>query len=245
MTLFFTKRKFQTYSLASQHKKAAECAKRLYLSLLYNGDIPSSEKEQYDSLSNWMQLPKISYTLEELSSRYHLHQSYTFKTLREHQFLPKVEHLDKSIARDYLPIDIYLDQIRSSFNIGSIMRTNEAMRLGSLFFSKEMAAPSHKKVLDTAMGSEKFQQIKRLEDPQDLRGPLIAVETTQDATSIYDFNFPKTFTLIFGNEEFGVSSNWLAKADATIKIPLYGIKNSLNVASAFSIVASEIRRQLG
>ena len=73
--------------------------------------------------------------------------------------------------------------------------------------------------------------------------PLIALETTDNAISLYDFIFPTVFTIALGNEEYGCSSDVLKCADIILEIPLVGRKNSLNVANTFAIVASEIQRQ--
>ncbi|PCI93060.1 tRNA (guanine-N2)-dimethyltransferase, partial [Candidatus Aerophobetes bacterium] len=235
---------FQSYSKESQHKKASESVKALYLELLYKKSILSDCADKYKTLCTWMELKEVELSLESVSARYHKHIKEANLSLKEHQFLPKIEHLDKRVADSFLDIDIYLDNIRSSFNIGSIMRTTEALRLGKLIFSSEMAKPDHKKVLDTAMGTEKFQSPRIDANFIPVKSPVIAIETAERATSLYEFVFPKNFTLIFGNEEYGISNKYLKKADHIVKIPLHGIKNSLNVASAFSIVGYEIRRQL-
>lgn len=244
MSLFFTKRKFLSYSSASQHKKASELVKNLYLSLLYKKNLPNDLLQNYKTICDWMRIEWVSPTLEALSSRFHFHLDKTNYSVQEHLYLPKVSQLDKPKASDFLNIDIYLDNIRSSFNIGSIMRTTEALRLGNLIFSKEMASPNHKKVLDTSMGADKFLTPRVVQNFIPEKRPIIVLETTENAASLYDFSFPESFTLIFGNEEYGVSSKYLQTADHVVQIPLYGIKNSLNVATAFSIVAYEIRRQL-
>ena len=79
---------------------------------------------------------------------------------------------------------------------------------------------------------------------KNLPRPLIALETAPLAPSIYDFSFPPTFTLLLGNEEYGLSRESLDQADQLVQIPLQGSKNSLNVACAYAIVAAEIRRQI-
>ena len=48
---------------------------------------------------------------------------------------------------------------------------------------------------------------------------------------------------VLGNEERGCSTESIKSSDAYINIPLFGKKNSLNVACAFAIIASEISRQ--
>ena len=80
-------------------------------------------------------------------------------------------------------------------------------------------------------------------DLSNLKKPLIALETVENAPSIYDFSFPETFSLLLGNEEYGLKEKTLRQADHIVQIPLLGSKNSLNVANAFAIVAGEISRK--
>ena len=72
-------------------------------------------------------------------------------------------------------------------------------------------------------------------------GPLIALETMETAPSLFDFEFPESFTLLLGNEERGLKESTLQAADHVVQIPLIGSKNSLNVAAAFAIAAANIQ----
>ena len=71
--------------------------------------------------------------------------------------------------------------------------------------------------------------------------PLIALETMETAPSIFDFEFPESFTLLLGNEERGLKESTLQAAHHVVQIPLTGSKNSLNVAAAFAIAAANIQ----
>ena len=72
---------------------------------------------------------------------------------------------------------------------------------------------------------------------------VIVLETSPQSQPIYQFHFPDAFTLVIGNEEYGCSENSIQLADALVEIPMAGRKNSLNVANAYAIAASEIHRQ--
>lgn len=239
---FFSKIKFLDLPKVSQHKKAAELVRKLYDSLLL-GSVDPILIIHYEALESFLNLPKVIVTEEALSNRFHYHLQHGQLFVKEHHLLPTVTTQDRISNAPFLPIDIYLDNIRSAHNVGSIIRTTEALRLGSLFFSPQMASSSSKKLQDTAMGTLEKVPIHIAHDLKQLKKPKIAIETVKQATSLYDFIFPNSFTLLFGNEEYGLSEHSLAQADYFISIPLYGSKNSLNVACAFSIVANEIRRQ--
>jgi tRNA G18 (ribose-2'-O)-methylase SpoU len=49
--------------------------------------------------------------------------------------------------------------------------------------------------------------------------------------------------LLLGNERFGLDPETLAKADVVVSIGGHGVKNSLNVVSAFSIAIHHMRRR--
>ena len=51
--------------------------------------------------------------------------------------------------------------------------------------------------------------------------------------------------MVFGHETAGIGAEVLQEADGIVEIPLYGRKNSLNVANAFAVVVFEILRQWG
>ena len=57
--------------------------------------------------------------------------------------------------------------------------------------------------------------------------------------------FPRKTALVMGNEVTGVDGAVLAACDGTVEIPTFGLKNSLNVAAAFPVVAFEVLRQWG
>jgi tRNA G18 (ribose-2'-O)-methylase SpoU len=177
-------------------------------------------------------------TFEERSNAFHDHLQAAELSVKEHNLL--VRTCDREEADPYLPIDIYLDHIRSAHNVGSIFRTVEAMRLGTIYLSDQTPTPEHKQVRDAGMGACEWVPWQR---GMSQRRPIIALETVEGATPLAKFDFPETFTLVVGNEEYGVSEEVLERADHVIEIPLFGRKNSLNVANAFAIIAAEIRRQ--
>lgn len=142
------------------------------------------------------------------------------------------------------PIAIYLDHVRSAYNVGSILRTCEALRLGTIHFSPNTPTIEDEKVARTALGADKIVPTVANASLDSLPRPFIALDTSDHAIALNDFIFPSKFTLILGNEELGISPETLAQADDLIEIPMYGAKNSLNVACAFAIAGAEIRRQI-
>ena len=125
--------------------------------------------------------------------------------------------------------------------VRSILRTVEALRIGKVYFSDKTPFIDNEKVIRTAMGAASlvpcFQNVPLKELPR----PIIALDTSDAALPVAEFHFPEIFTLILGNEEYGISNASLAEVDTIVEIPLFGAKNSINIACAFAIAAAKIR----
>lgn len=237
--MIFTKRKFLSLDPKQRHKKCAELLRAAYEKQLKESPVDYSE---YDTWLSWMKLlPFASSDLKTLADRYHWHLQEAGLCLKEHNLLPAIRKLDRSPKAEFLPIAIYLDNVRSAYNVGSILRTAEALRIGSVYFSDKTPYIDNEKVQRTAMGAAEIVPVHRGIPLASLPKPLIVLDTSDEAIPLGDFLFPQEFTLILGNEEYGVSDEALKIADYLVEIPLVGVKNSLNVACAFAIAADKIR----
>jgi TrmH family RNA methyltransferase len=141
---------------------------------------------------------------------------------------------------------VYMEDIRSPFNVGAMFRTAESFGVEKIILSSFCADPLHKRAERTAMGCVNIIPWQRQElflspgvIPSDQEGnplPVFALET--GGIPLTEFSFPQRGLLITGSEELGVSPNALAAADASlgrVSIPCYGAKASLNVSVAFGI----------
>ena len=142
---------------------------------------------------------------------------------------------------------VLVDNVRSPFNIGSIIRTAEAFGFREIVLTGIAAASNQKKVLRAAMSADNHLKILRLsglpETTSWLSGKrgegwtVVSVEKTDRSTVLTGRIPGDRAILIVGNEEFGISDPLLALSDRIVHIPLTGFKNSLNVAVAFGIAA--------
>src|SRR3989339_51674 len=148
------------------------------------------------------------------------------------------------------PVQVILDNLRSAYNVGSIFRTADAGCIEKVIPCGYPASPPHKKLIKTAVGTDRFVASQYFKDTSEAvcavraQGvPVIALETVEGACPYTDFVFPKPVCLVVGNEALGVSPEVLAVCDTIVSIPLRGFKNSLNVVCAFAVVLFEILRQ--
>jgi TrmH family RNA methyltransferase len=163
--------------------------------------------------------------------------------------------LDVSKRRPFPGMQVYLEDIRSPFNVGAMFRSAESFGAEKIWLSPLCADPRHPRAARTAMGCVDALPWERLEaapwertasgetpsgaprrDPPPLPGPLFALET--GGAALAGFPFPPEGTMIVGSEELGVSPGALAAADASlgrVSIPTFGLKGSLNVSAAFAV----------
>lgn len=148
------------------------------------------------------------------------------------------------------PCEVALINLRSAFNVGSIVRTMECYGGSRVHAVGYTAGLDHPKVAPIAMGCEAIVPWSRAEDPQALLADLeargitpIALETCASSPTLDDFEFPFPCAILLGNERFGLEPEVLAACKATVRLPMYGRKNSLNVANAFAVAIHSVRRQ--
>jgi tRNA G18 (ribose-2'-O)-methylase SpoU len=147
------------------------------------------------------------------------------------------------------PITVILEDIRSALNVGAIFRTSDGAWIEKLYLTGITPYPPHNRIPKTALGSIETVPWEHSRDSQHIveqiakQMPVIAIELTDDAEIYTDFDFPAPAAIILGNEITGVSDASLKQCTKVVKIPMYGSKESLNVATAYGIVVYEIIRQ--
>ncbi len=149
-----------------------------------------------------------------------------------------------------LPVYVLLNSIRSNYNVGAIFRTSDGAMIEKLYLCGYTPCPPKKEVLKTALGSTESVKWEYVKDAKSVIGRLkndgvkiVALELTDSCSPYYQINnndFP--ICLVVGNEITGVSQELLELCDASIEIPQYGIKQSLNVAVAYGIAIFEMRK---
>ena len=138
--------------------------------------------------------------------------------------------------------------VRSLWNVGSFFRTCDAFAVEKIYLTGYTGHPPRKEITKTALGAEETVPWEKAEDPLPVIHGLKAqgwsitvLELTEDAIALEEFSPPEKLCLIVGHELSGVPQEILALADAVVKIPMLGKKESLNVAVAAGIALHHLR----
>lgn len=148
-----------------------------------------------------------------------------------------------------------LDNIRSTYNVGSIFRTADGAGIRKLFLCGITATPENPRVGKTALGAENsvewehsWSVLKTVEELKKDGYYIISLEGGSGSQNIFD-TLPAIkkqqtpIALIVGNEVSGVDPEVINLSTLCVYIPMEGIKESLNVATAFGIASYLIRYQ--
>jgi 23S rRNA (guanosine2251-2'-O)-methyltransferase len=148
------------------------------------------------------------------------------------------------------PIHIVLDNLRSAFNVGSIFRLADAVRAAEVIPCGYTAYPPHHKLEQTSLGTTDSVPWRRFDETTsalaDLKAKgiqIVGVETARGASPYHRFEYSFPAALVLGNEALGVSETALKMCDAVVEIPVFGYKNSINVATAAAVVLYGMLRQ--
>lgn len=149
-----------------------------------------------------------------------------------------------------LPVTVLLDNVRSAYNVGAFFRTADAVALESLILTGITGAPPAHAITKTALGAEEtvrwehsWDPIPHLDRQQAAGSQIAAIETTPHSVDLFDWEPRFPVCLVFGHEVDGIRPEVAARCDVHIRIPMLGMKHSLNVATAGGVVLFELLRK--
>ena len=72
---------------------------------------------------------------------------------------------------------------------------------------------------------------------------IVGLEQTDNSYWLHEYAFPEKTLLVVGNERLGILPEILKELDDVVEIPMYGLPNSHNAATATAIAMYEYCRQ--
>lgn len=157
--------------------------------------------------------------------------------------------VDELVHLERHPIDLVVDNVRSLYNVGSLFRTADAARVRKLWLCGFTPYPPRPEITKTALGAEESVPWEYCRHTAELLQELkkdgrqvVAVEHTDESRSCFGIVPVFPVVLVVGNEITGLSDSVLEECDGAVEIPMFGIKQSLNVSVAAGIVVFDTVR---
>lgn len=160
-----------------------------------------------------------------------------------------------------IDIILFLDNVRSAHNVGSMLRTAEGLGLKRVIASgispyprqpgdkrlPHVIASAERKLAKTALGAEKFLQVSHTTDSVATLLALkrdgyrlVGLEQSPRAQDLRDYKIKHPLVLVVGNERVGLAENVQELMDELVAIPMAGKKESFNVAAAAAIALYQL-----
>jgi len=161
---------------------------------------------------------------------------------------PSPETRLADIDRNSAPLWIAGQALRDPGNIGTILRTGDAVGAGGLILIDDCADPFSVEAVRASMGALFTQKLATAswdEFVDWLRsGPGQLIGTSLKA--VHDYQEPayaKPAFILTGNEQAGLPAEYERECDLLVKMPMLGKADSLNAAVATAVMAYEVINQ--
>jgi len=171
------------------------------------------------------------------------------------------------------PLFLVLDNIRSLQNVGIAFRLSDALLVQKLYLTGYTGYPMVERNVpgidqpDTRENRVKYHAQSEIEKTAIKTIPLvpweyqpdgvkvvrglkqqgvqiIAVEQTHDSLPYTQATYQFPVCLVFGHEREGINDDLLSLADSAVEMPMYGLGNSLNVATAVAVIGYYLMEHL-
>lgn len=149
---------------------------------------------------------------------------------------------------DSEPLILALENLQDPGNLGTIVRTAEGAGVTGIVMSADTVDIYNPKVVRATMGSIFRVPFCYVED---LTGWITSMNAQQvgtfsahlQGTSFYDFDYQKPTIFCIGNEGNGLTEALSQATEYKIRIPMMGKVESLNAATAATVLMYEAMRQ--
>jgi TrmH family RNA methyltransferase len=146
------------------------------------------------------------------------------------------------------PFVVVAESIEKPGNLGSILRSSDAVGVDGVIVCDRCTDVYNPNVVRASVGTLFTQPVVEANFDQTIaflkKNHVAIVATTPSTTQEYtqaDLTGP--VAIIMGTEQLGLTQKWLDQADIQVRIPMHGVADSLNVATATTLLLYEVLRQ--
>lgn len=160
----------------------------------------------------------------------------------------QIHHSLEQIKLGASPLVIVAESIEKPGNLGTILRSADAAGADAVIVCDRCTDINNPNVVRASTGtifSVKVVECTSEQALNYLRANNIKIASaTPHTDQLYsDTDLAQPLALVLGSEQYGLSEVWLKSCDLQVRIPMLGKADSLNVASAATILLYEAVRQ--
>ena len=159
------------------------------------------------------------------------------------------EHSEEELLAHSAKLIIVAHQLQDPGNLGTIIRTSEAVGASGVALTPNTVDPFNAKAVRASMGSVLRLPIVPIGDFAGFikkckqQGFQTAATVVTGKKTHFDVDLTKPTVVILGQEGAGLPQNIMPDIDLRIRIPMAATIDSLNVATAAAVILYEAMRQ--
>jgi len=161
----------------------------------------------------------------------------------------RIQKVDRVLSSRMADLRIVLEEVTNTHNASAVVRTCDAAGIMYLdIISSEMEPFPVNKAISTR--AEKWLNFSYYSSTPECLSHLkkkgfqiVATQLGDKSKAYTEINYAQPMALVFGNEAEGISQEALEMADHVVKIPMFGMVQSLNLSVSVGILLYEALRQ--
>lgn len=147
-----------------------------------------------------------------------------------------------------VPFLVIAESIEKPGNLGTILRSADAAGVDAVIVCDPTTDIHNPNVVRSSVGTLFTVPVIEASSDETLRflkekGISLIAATPHAKLEFTQANLTIPVALAVGTEQYGLSEAWMKQADIQVRIPMFGVADSLNVASATTLVLYEVVRQ--
>ena len=160
-----------------------------------------------------------------------------------------IDSFSEVLEKSNNPFVLILDQINDVRNFGAIIRTAEISGVDGIIIQNSSSAPVNSDTIKTSAGAIFNIPICKVNHIKDaiyhLQSMNISIISASEKSekNIYDIDLKGPLAIIMGSEQKGINKSVINLSNESVKLPMYGKIESLNVSVACGIFLYEVVRQ--
>lgn len=156
--------------------------------------------------------------------------------------------LHAKLPKDRPPFLVVAEAIEKPGNLGTILRSSDASGVDGVILCDKCTDIHNPNVVRASVGTLFTVPVYEATSSEALawlksHHIAVAAATPSATLEFTKADFKQGIAIAVGTEQLGLSEKWMREADLQVKIPMQGIADSLNVATATTLLLYEVLRQ--
>jgi TrmH family RNA methyltransferase len=161
---------------------------------------------------------------------------------------PQIKTELSQITLPPTPFIVIAEAIEKPGNLGTILRSSDAAGVDAVIVCDRCTDINNPNVVRASVGTIFSLPVVETSSADAIEwlksNNISAVATTPHTDTLYsDADLTNGVAIVVGTEQYGLSDTWLNASEIKVRIPMLGQADSLNVASATTIMLYEVVRQ--